>query len=61
MSDFVKELSAVINRHSKENETNTPDFILAEYMNDCLEAYTKLDKKRTDWYANSAIPEGAKE
>ncbi len=60
MSEFQKELAALINKHSIENETNTPDFILAEYLNDCLDSFSKLMEKRTDWYANIPIPEGSK-
>lgn len=33
---FEKELQTLINRHSKENESDTPDFILANYLKDCL-------------------------
>ena len=34
--DFRKELEDLINRFSKENGSNTPDFILAEYLEGCL-------------------------
>lgn len=36
---FVKELETLINMHSMENGSNTPDFILANYLKDCLVAY----------------------
>lgn len=36
---FVEELSALINKHSKENGSDTADFVLAEYMNMCLENF----------------------
>jgi len=35
-SKFEKELSAVINKYSRENGSNTPDYLLASYLNSCL-------------------------
>ena len=39
---FKKELQDIINKHSKENDSDTPDFILAEYLNDCLKVFNKI-------------------
>lgn len=50
MSDFRKELENLINRFSKENGSNTPDFILAEFLSDSLEAFDKATKLRSGWY-----------
>ena len=50
MPSFEAELRNLINHHSKENESNTPDFILATYMNDCLDAFNKACNRRTVWY-----------
>jgi hypothetical protein len=36
---FRSDLAAVINKHSKENGSNTPDFILAHFLLDCLKAF----------------------
>lgn len=47
---FLDELRTLINRHSKENGSNTPDFILAEYLNDCLRAFDKTVVLRERWY-----------
>ena len=47
---FRAELEALINRHSKEGGSDTPDFILADYMADCLDAYDKAVTRRTEWY-----------
>lgn len=33
------DLRKVINKHSLEQTSNTPDFILAEYLMTCLTAY----------------------
>ena len=43
---FKKELSHLINCHSKENSSDTPDFLLAEYLNDCLNAFDKIIQLR---------------
>jgi hypothetical protein len=36
-----EEIRATINRNCAENTSNTPDFILAEYLMDCLNAFDK--------------------
>ena len=48
--DFEKDLTDLINRHSKENESNTPDFILAGYIENCLDAFTEAIVQRDTWY-----------
>ena len=50
--EFKKELTGLINKHSKENDSNTPDYILAEYINNCLSAFTKAIQQRESWYGN---------
>lgn len=54
MSEFRKELRAVINRYSKENGSNTPDFILAEYLTVCLESFDRAVNQRSEWYGSQA-------
>lgn len=49
---FVDEIRSTINRHSKENGSNTPDFILASFLNDCLKAFDLATKEREKWYGN---------
>lgn len=48
-SRFRKELEILINCHSRENGSNTPDFILADYLADCLTAYDKAVTNRDMW------------
>lgn len=36
---FRNELESLINRHSMENGSNTPDFLLAGYLQSCLDAF----------------------
>jgi hypothetical protein len=55
MSDFTRELSALLNKHSIENESDTPDFILAEYLNECLGAFARVMDKRENWYGRGTV------
>ena len=50
MSDLEHELTSLLNYHSVEGHSGTPDFILAKYMLACLEAYTEAVKAREVWY-----------
>lgn len=47
---FRLELANLINKFSKENGSDTPDYILASYLTDCLEAFDSAVKSRTLWY-----------
>ncbi len=47
---LVAELSAVLNRHSAENGSNTPDFILAGFLAECLNAWDRAMAARSRWY-----------
>lgn len=58
---FRKELEVVINRHSMENGSDTPDFILAEYLGDCLSAYDRAVTRRERWYGRTAMPQPSSE
>lgn len=50
---FIDDIASVLNKHSAENDSNTPDFILAEYLCDCFEAFTKISRERERWYGKS--------
>ena len=39
-----------VNRHSAENGSDTPDFVLAEYLTDCLAAFDKAVRRRREWH-----------
>lgn len=52
--EFRKELGAIINRYSQENGSDTPDFILADYLLNCLDAWNAAVKRRTKWYTPAA-------
>lgn len=47
---FQRELEQLLNAHSMENGSNTPDFILAEYMRTCLKAFNTASRAREAWY-----------
>lgn len=48
--DFKTELTNLINRYSIENQSDTPDYMIAEYLIGCLENYNKTLNKREKWY-----------
>lgn len=50
MNEFRTELEKLINGHSKENESDTPDFILAEFLAGCLAVFDDAVCSRTKWY-----------
>lgn len=55
MNNFKKELEDLINKHNVENTTNnTPDFILAQYLIDCLVAFDRASQQRDNWYGQKS-------
>lgn len=50
MNGFEDELRSVLNRYSQENGSDTPDFILAKYLNDCLTTWNHAVSAREKWY-----------
>ena len=53
MSEFKKELESLINKYSLENGSDTPDFILAEYLENCLLNFDCAVRLRNKWYGHS--------
>lgn len=47
---FEKDLTRLINCYSKENGSDTPDFILAQYMSGCLANFNATLQAREKWY-----------
>lgn len=41
---FEEELKGLINKHRKENDPDTLDFILAEYLLECLRDFSKAER-----------------
>lgn len=48
--DLESELRALLNRYSAENASDTPDFILAEYVTGCLHAFNQAVRSREKFY-----------
>ena len=53
---FEKELETLINRHCKENASNTPAFILAQYLAGCLVTFNTAVQQRETWYGRDPRP-----
>jgi len=53
---LIEEIGTAINRVSAENGSNTPDFMLAEYLVDCLAAWDRAVTAREKWYGRAPIP-----
>ena len=49
-TDFKSDLAALINKNSCENTSNTPGYILAGYLYECLVAFDIAQIKRDRWY-----------
>ncbi len=47
---FRRELLDLINKHSKENASDTPDFALAAFLVDSLKAFDNAVNHRTAFY-----------
>lgn len=54
--EFDRELSYLINRYSQENGSDTPDWILAKYLNDCLANWNHAVSAREKWYGRDKKP-----
>lgn len=55
MADFENELRELINKHSKENGSDTPGYILCEYLTDCLIAFNKATNDRNHFYRKERL------
>lgn len=46
---FRDELARIVNSHNKESGSDTPDFILAEFLDSVLQAYDVASAARKKW------------
>ncbi len=53
-TDFRASLTALINRFSKENASDTPDFILAGFLEGALELFDRTVVRREEWHGRGA-------
>lgn len=57
LTPLAEEFRAVINRASREEDSNTPDFILADFMLHSLEAFELANNRREVWYGVEHTPD----
>lgn len=50
VTDFRSELSVLLNRHSMENRSDTPDWILRDFLCDSLRAFDRATEQRSSFY-----------
>jgi hypothetical protein len=55
-----EDIQAAINSHNGEARSNTPDFILAEYLMACLHAFEAASNERERWYEMYCEPGGTR-
>lgn len=53
---FHTELRQLINRLSLENDSMTPDWVLADYLIACLDAWNGTTAARESWYGRVPKP-----
>jgi hypothetical protein len=53
---FRQELESLINSHNQESGSDTPDWILAEYLVDCLYSFDNAVSRRERWYGRGTVP-----
>ena len=58
---FEQELEALINKHSMENGSDTPDFILAAFLTGVLDVWNVAVMRREDWYTDAETAEEVEE
>ena len=52
METFEHAIREVINRYSMENGSDTPDFVLAKYLEGCLTLLDEATNRRKKWYGD---------
>jgi len=56
VTTLLEDIKSAINLHSAENASNTPDFILAQYLEASLAAFDTAVQQRETWYGRDARP-----
>lgn len=54
MNPLQDELTALLNRYSAENGSDTPNFILANYLLGCLTSFNEATNRRERWFGRDA-------
>jgi len=55
-NEFRQELESLLNIHCQENFSNTPDWILAKYLLNCLINFNEATRSRDDYYEVTLSP-----
>jgi len=55
MTEFQKELTELINKHSVENDVDMPDFMLAELLVNQIRVIGYAMKANLDWHGCDSI------
>ena len=50
--NFKKDLTSLLNRYSWDNACETPDYILADYLEKCLTVYCATIARNIVWHSN---------
>jgi len=54
--DFERALTGLLNKYNRENASNTPDYILAQYLTNCLAAWNSATQQRDTHQGRNAQP-----
>lgn len=54
-TNFRLELEKLINKYSMENGSNTPDYVLAQYLCECLAVFNMTMVNRDRWWNNKSL------
>lgn len=49
-------LARLLNKHSAESASDTPDYILADYLKTCLHAFNQAVLARNKWHTGMKMP-----
>ena len=55
MNEFKKKLADLINEYSLEGDSDTPDWILADYLCSCLIGYNTATRMRNKFCEKEAV------
>lgn len=53
---FEAELASLVNKYNMESGSNTPDFVIASYLVECLKTFNQSVVWRERWYSVKLEP-----
>lgn len=56
IAEFKQSLERIINANNMEDSSNTPDWVLAKYLYNCLQSFEFATNERDKWYGIAPIP-----